>query len=327
MTSVPKKRLEIPDLGDDDDEDDLLDPAAEQGSAAGSPEASEPRPARVDRGENPALVLDGISMTFKVSSNNAELQGKLPWHKRIVYGAVRREPRVSVYALERFSLVVGTGESLGVVGRNGSGKTTLSRIIAGKLTPTTGQVWARSTPQMLGVSPALVPSISGRQNIILGCLAMGMPRAEVRARLPEIEEAAGLGEAIHLPMETYSSGMGGRLRFAIATSKNPDILVLDEALNTGDAQFRDRSKARMEKLREQAGAVVLVSHNAKQITSSCTRVLWLDAGRVIADGETEDTMYNYRKYNWLLAKQRLQEAEEFIMGLRREYRGVEVVRG
>ncbi|HRO30937.1 MULTISPECIES: ABC transporter ATP-binding protein [Micrococcaceae] len=323
MTSAPKKRLEMPEADDDDDEDDLLDPSGDQDTAAAAERAVPPA---VDRGENPALVLDGISMTFKVSSTKKELQGRLPWHKRIVYGAVRREPRVSVYALEQFSLVVGTGESLGVVGRNGSGKTTLSRIIAGKLTPTTGQVWARSTPQMLGVSPALVPSISGRQNIILGCLAMGMPRSEVMARLPEIEESAGLGDAIHLPMETYSSGMGGRLRFAIATSKNPDILVLDEALNTGDAQFRDRSKARMEKLREQAGAVVLVSHNAKQITSSCTRVLWLDAGRVIADGETEETMYHYRKYNWLLAKQRLEEAEEFIMGLRRDYRPVEVVR-
>lgn len=323
MTSVPKKRLEMPEDVDDDDEDDLTDPADDAGRA---PEAAEPPVAHVDRGDNPALVLDNISMTFKVSSTKAELQGKLPWHKRIVYGAVRREPRVSVYALEQFSLVVGTGESLGVVGRNGSGKTTLSRIIAGKLSPTTGQVWARSTPQMLGVSPALVPSISGRQNIILGCLAMGMHRSEVLARLPEIEESTGLGDAIHLPMETYSSGMGGRLRFAIATSKDPDILVLDEALNTGDAQFRDRSKARMERLREQAGAVVLVSHNAKQITSSCTRVLWLDAGRVIADGETEETMYNYRKYNWLLAKQRLEEAEEFIMGLRRQYRRMEIVR-
>ncbi|MDI3330526.1 MAG: ABC transporter ATP-binding protein [Micrococcus sp.] len=326
MTSVPKKRLEMSDVDDDDDEDDQLDPSEGRTASAGDADETAAEVAPADRGANPALVLDGISMTFKVASAKAELQGRLPWHKRIVYGAVRREPRVSVYALEQFSLVVGTGESLGVVGRNGSGKTTLSRIIAGKLTPTTGQVWARSTPQMLGVSPALVPSISGRQNIILGCLAMGMPRAEVMARLPEIEEAAGLGDAIHLPMETYSSGMGGRLRFAIATSKNPDILVLDEALNTGDAQFRDRSKARMEKLREQAGAVVLVSHNAKQITSSCTRVLWLDAGRVIADGETEDTMYNYRKYNWLLAKQRLEEAEEFIMGLRRQYRRVEIVR-
>lgn len=326
MTSVPKKRLEVPEVDDDDDEDDLLDPAEEKGPEAGEPAGADHSAVTIDRSANPALVLDGISMTFKVASTKAELQGRLPWHKRIVYGAVRREPRVSVYALEQFSLVLGTGESLGVVGRNGSGKTTLSRIIAGKLTPTTGQVWARSTPQMLGVSPALVPSISGRQNIVLGCLAMGMPRSEVMARLPEIEESAGLGDAIHLPMETYSSGMGGRLRFAIATSKNPDILVLDEALNTGDAQFRDRSKARMERLREQAGAVVLVSHNAKQITSSCTRVLWLDAGRVIADGETEDTMYNYRKYNWLLAKQRLEEAEEFIMGLRRQYRRVEIVR-
>ena len=323
MTSVPKKRLDVPALDDDDDDDDLTDPAGEESAGTGP---DRPAPVPVDRGQNPALVLDDISMTFKVSSTKEELQGKLPWHKRIVYGAVRREPRVSVHALERFSLVVGTGESLGVVGRNGSGKTTLSRIIAGKLTPTTGQVWARSTPQMLGVSPALVPSISGRQNIILGCLAMGMPRSEVMTRLPEIEESTGLGDAIHLPMETYSSGMGGRLRFAIATSKNPDILVLDEALNTGDAQFRDRSKARMEKLREQAGAVVLVSHNAKQITSSCTRVLWLDAGRVIADGGTEETMYNYRKYNWLLAKQRLDEAEEFIMGLRSKYRPVEIAR-
>ncbi len=275
---------------------------------------------QIDHTNRPALVLDRVSMTFKTESTRQEVAQNLPWYKRTLYTVVRRQPRVRIRALRELSIVVGEGESLGVVGRNGSGKSTLSKVICGKLMPTTGEVWAKGTPMMLGVNAALVSAISGRQNIILGCLALGMSRDEIDTRLPEIEESTGLGTAIHLPISTYSSGMSARLRFAIATSRNPEVLVIDEALNVGDAQFRERSQQRMQELRDQAGAVVLVSHNAKTITNSCSRVLWLHNGVAVADGEAEHVMYQYRRYNYLLGKQRLDKAERHLRDVASTYR-------
>lgn len=263
-----------------------------------------------DAGE-PSLVLDGVSMDYKVHSVNEGIAHRLPWYKKLVYGLIRRRPRVTVRALKEISLVVPKGQSLGVVGRNGSGKSTLSQIIAGKLTPTTGTVWASGTPTMLGVNAALIPALSGRENIVLGGLALGMSRRDIEARMPEIVESVGLEKAIDLPIDTYSSGMGARLRFAIATIRDPEVLVIDEALNTGDAQFRERSRRRMEELKANAGCVILVSHSEKVIAASCDRVLWLHDGEQVADGPTDDVLYQYRRYNWLLSKQRVGEAERW----------------
>ena len=192
---------------------------------------------------------------------------------------------VTVQALNELSLVVERGESVGIIGRNGSGKSTLMKIISGQSKPTSGAVYASSTPIMLGVNAALVQDLSGDQNVILGCLAMGMSRAEVDEKYNSIVELSGLEKSIHLPMKSYSSGMASRLRFAIAASVDPEILLVDEALNTGDAQFGDRSKLRMDELREQAGCVFLVSHSLDTIKSMCTRVIWLDKGDLIMDGE------------------------------------------
>lgn len=268
---------------------------------------------------DPALVLDRVSMTFKVPTARRESAAKLPPLKRIVYGAIRRNPMATVHALRELSLVVREGESLGLIGRNGSGKSTLSNIISGKLVPTTGEVWASGQPMLMGVNAALVPAISGRQNIVLGCLAMGMTREDIDARLPEIEEAAGLGSSIHLPIETYSSGMSARLRFAIATSRSPEVLVIDEALNVGDAQFRERSQRRLAQLREEAGCVVLVSHNAKTVTDTCQRVLWLDHGSVVTEGDPEETMSLYTRYNGLLGRQDLSGAARMLESIQAEH--------
>ncbi|MDO5503886.1 MAG: ATP-binding cassette domain-containing protein [Actinomycetia bacterium] len=270
-----------------------------------------PKVHQVPDGGEPSLVLDGVSMNYKVHSVNEGIAQRMPWHKKLVYGLIRRRPRVTVRALKEISLVVPKGQSLGIVGRNGSGKSTISQIISGKLTPSTGAVWANGTPTMLGVNAALIPALSGRENIVLGGLALGMSRKEIEARIPEIVESVGLQKAIDLPIDTYSSGMGARLRFAIATIRDPEVLVIDEALNTGDAQFRERSRRRMEELKANAGCVILVSHSEKVIAASCDRVLWLHDGEQVADGPTDDVLYQYRRYNWLLSKQRVGEAERW----------------
>ncbi|MET3919901.1 ABC transporter ATP-binding protein [Arthrobacter sp. UYEF20] len=209
---------------------------------------------------------------------------------------------VTVHALNELSLVVERGESVGIIGRNGSGKSTLVKIISGQSKPTSGAVYASSTPIMLGVNAALVQDLSGDQNVILGCLAMGMSRAEVDEKFSSIVELSGLEKSIHLPMKSYSSGMASRLRFAIAASVDPEILLVDEALNTGDAQFGDRSKLRMDELREQAGCVFVVSHSLDTIKDMCTRVVWLDKGDLIMDGDTDVAVKAYQEFTRHLSK-------------------------
>ncbi|NQD89759.1 ABC transporter ATP-binding protein, partial [Paenarthrobacter sp. CM16] len=200
------------------------------------------------------------------------------------------------------SLVVERGESVGIIGRNGSGKSTMMKLISGQVAPTHGAVYASSTPVLLGVNAALVPELSGDQNVVLGCLAMGMTREQIDARFDSIVEVSGLDSAIFLPMKTYSSGMASRLRFAIAASVNPEILLVDEALNTGDAQFNNRSKARMDELRAQAGCVFIVSHGLDTIRDMCSRVIWLDKGELIMDGPAEDVTATYKDFSSNLSR-------------------------
>ncbi|UBH24154.1 ATP-binding cassette domain-containing protein [Micrococcus porci] len=267
-----------------------------------------------------ALVLDRVSMTYRVPSSAADSVAALPAWRRGLARALRQPPRVPVHALHEMTLGLEQGRTLGLVGRNGSGKSTLSQIIAGKLAPSTGRVLATATPMMLGVNAALVPAMSGRQNIVLGCLALGMAKDEVMAKTPEIAASTGLGEAIDLPIETYSSGMSARLRFAIATSRDPEVLVIDEALNVGDSQFRARAKERMQELKRKAGAVVLVSHDNKTILDSSNKVLWLDKGRPVMEGSPQRVMDRYEQYNEMLAAQKVDEARAFVEDLRTTYR-------
>jgi teichoic acid transport system ATP-binding protein len=208
---------------------------------------------------------------------------------------------VSVTALKELSLVVEHGESIGIIGRNGSGKSTLLKIVGGQIPPTSGAVYATSTPVMLGVNAALIPGLSGDQNIVLGCLAMGMTRQQIDDKYAAIVELSGLEEAIHMPMKSYSAGMASRLRFAIAAAIDPEILIIDEALNTGDAQFKDRTRKRMMELLDKAGTVFLVSHSMSTVLDLCNRAIWIDQGELLADGTPNDVVRSYRLFTQRLA--------------------------
>jgi teichoic acid transport system ATP-binding protein len=159
-------------------------------------------------------------------------------------------------------------------------------------------VWTRGQASLLGVSAAMMSGMSGDQNILLGCLAIGMTPAEIAEEYDAICEFAGIGEFVHMPMSTYSSGMAARLRFAIAAARAPDILLIDEALSTGDARFRRRSEKRILELREQAGTVFLVSHGLGIIRQTCTRAIWLENGRIMTDGDANEVVDAYEaKYD------------------------------
>lgn len=259
----------------------------------------------------PTVAVQGLRMFYRTPSTDTS-HGRRAKVKRAVLNVMGQEPKVTVRALTDISFVANSGEQIGLVGQNGSGKSTLLRIIAGLEKPTKGQVLAESTPVLIGVNAALVPDLPGEENVRLGCLAMGLSPAEAQAAIPDVIELAGLGKSIYLPMRTYSSGMAARLRFAIATAARPHILLIDEALATGDAAFKERSEARMTKLREQAGTVFLVSHAAQTIEESCTRAIWLHHGRLVLDGEAQDVAVRYRKWAWAFAKDKPAEAKQIL---------------
>lgn len=247
-------------------------------------------PTRVDLlGVDPErvnVVLDDVHVVYRV------YEDRRPTLRDVLHG-VRRRHR-AIHAVRGVSLVALRGESIGIVGRNGSGKSTLLQALAGLLPVESGQVYARSQPTLMGVGSALQAMLSGRRNVQLGCLALGMTATEAEAHLDGIVEFAELEEYVDLPISSYSSGMRARLLFAIATAVVPDILVIDEALAVGDEHFRLKSKARLAELRAQAGTVFLVSHALETVAESCTRVVWLERGRIVADGDPDEVVERYR---------------------------------
>ena len=262
--------------------------------------------------KDPAVVLYDVSMVYRVRASAGR-------------GEKSSAKIVEVRALKPMSLIVGHGESVGIVGRNGSGKSTLTKLIAGSILPTTGEVRASSTPVLLGVNAALVPELSGRQNVVLGCLAMGLDEAQIKGKFDSIVELAGLEDSINLPMRTYSSGMSARLRFAIAAAVDPEILMIDEALNTGDAQFRDRTRRRMDELRRNAGCVFLISHSLSTIRQMTNRALWIDNGELLMDGDPGDVTAAYKRFTWLLSKNRKKDADAHRQAFLDRLQKVEIV--
>ena len=216
-------------------------------------------------------------------------------HRPLIRGALRgQRPEARVIeAVRGVTFDVAVGESVGVIGPNGSGKTSLLQATTGLLPLAGGQVLVRSTPAFLGVQAVLRPHLTGWRNIQLGLLAQGLNAAEARDRAGEVAEFTGLDDFLDLRMETYSSGMRARLHFAVATALAPEILLIDEALAVGDREFRDKSAARLDEHRAAAGTVLLVSHNLAEIRRSCSRVIWLQEGLVVADGPTEDVLAAY----------------------------------
>lgn len=242
-----------------------------------------------------SVVVDNASMTYRIRSTSEHLRPDAGrWSRR--FTRVTGSGWATVHALDSLSFVVSRGESVGVIGTNGSGKSTLMKLLTGKIRPTTGEVYATSTPVMLGVNAALVKDLSGQENIRLGCLAMGLTPQQATAKYEMIVELSGLRDSLHLPLRSYSSGMASRLQFAIATAVDPDILIIDEALNTGDAQFRSRTSRRLAEVREQAGCVFLVSHSLGTIRQMCTRVLWIEQGQLLADGDPDWVTAQYAEY-------------------------------
>ncbi|MDR3107440.1 MAG: ABC transporter ATP-binding protein [Bifidobacteriaceae bacterium] len=247
----------------------------------------------------PTMVVDHVHVSYRVFGGRklgASTGYKPSLYRRLFDRATRSVGQVSeIHAIRGVSFVAHQGESIGIVGRNGAGKSTLLRAIAGLMPYSEGAVYAGGQCALLGVNAALLTALTGQRNIMLGGLALGLTRAEVRQRFDSIVEFSGLGEFIHLPMNAYSSGMASRLRFAISTAKVPDILMIDEALSTGDAEFQRRSRDKIMEVQDQAGTVFLVSHSAKAIEAMCERALWLEKGELVMDGPADEVLAAYKE--------------------------------
>ncbi|MDR0626120.1 MAG: ABC transporter ATP-binding protein [Bifidobacteriaceae bacterium] len=247
----------------------------------------------------PTMVVDHVHVRYRVFGGRklgASTGYKPSLYRRLFERATSSVGAVSeVHAVRGVSFVAHEGESIGIVGRNGAGKSTLLRAMAGLMPYSEGAVYARGQCALLGVNAALLTALTGERNIMLGGLALGLTRAEVRARFDSIVEFAGIGDFVRLPMNAYSSGMASRLRFAISTSKVPDILMIDEALSTGDAEFQRRSRDKILEVQELAGTVFLVSHSAKAVEAMCERALWLEKGELVMDGPAGAVLEAYRE--------------------------------
>jgi teichoic acid transport system ATP-binding protein len=238
----------------------------------------------------PVVIVDDVHVEYKVFAT-----GKRPSaaDRRSLKLRAKGKQMRTVHALKGVSFTAYANDSIGVIGTNGSGKSTLMRAIAG-LTPTSrGTIYSQSRPSLLGVGAALLKDLSGERNIILGGLAMGFTMAEIEARYDDVVKFAGLEKFIDLPMRAYSSGMSARLKFAIASMATHEILIVDEALAVGDRTFRQRSEARIRDIRDNAGTVFLVSHSMQSIRDTCSRVIWLDQGTLLMDGEPDEVIKAY----------------------------------
>ncbi|MGZ9161348.1 MAG: ABC transporter ATP-binding protein [Candidatus Limnocylindrales bacterium] len=195
------------------------------------------------------------------------------------------------WALRNVSFELVHGESLAIIGPNGAGKSTLLQVLAGIILPSEGSVEVHGhVSSLLTLGAGFDQELSGRENILLAGAFMGLNDTLVRELLPSIVEYADLGQFIDTPIKTYSSGMRARLGFAIATSVDPDILLLDEVLATGDAEFRTKSKARVIELVKAAKGIVLVTHDMAWVEEYCNRAILLEKGRVIVEGAPADVV-------------------------------------
>ncbi|KQT56281.1 MULTISPECIES: ABC transporter ATP-binding protein [unclassified Aureimonas] len=241
-----------------------------------------------------AISLRKASVEFAIyNSRGRSLRSDL---LRRVGGQVKGGHRdsVVVQALRDIDLDLVPGDRLALIGHNGAGKSTLLRVLAGAYEPTSGDAFIDGTvASLIDMSMGMDYELTGRDNIVLRGVFLGMTFAEARAAVPDIADFAELGAYLDLPMRTYSSGMSLRLAFGISTAVRPDIILLDEMISVGDAGFATKAQERIKALISNARILVLASHSADLLRQYCNRGIMLQAGEIVADGPLEDVLSTY----------------------------------
>ncbi|HEU0246201.1 MAG TPA: ABC transporter ATP-binding protein [Gaiellaceae bacterium] len=244
-----------------------------------------------------AIRTEGLSKRYRIG----ELQSTYGTLRDSLAGAARRlvqrdhRPHYEeIWALRDASLEVPEGQVLGVIGRNGAGKSTLLRILTRITTPTSGRAEIRGrVGSLLEVGTGFHPELTGRENVFLNGSVLGMKQREIQGKFDEIVEFAGVEQFIDTPVKRYSSGMSVRLAFAVAAHLEPEILLVDEVLAVGDAEFQRRCLGRMEDLSDSGRTVVFVSHQMQAVSQLCDRAILLEKGSVTLDGPSGDVVAHY----------------------------------
>jgi teichoic acid transport system ATP-binding protein len=236
--------------------------------------------------------VEDVSVTYRTSLDSS------PTLKDTVLKLGRRERIVrEIEALKNVSFEVPEGQVLGVVGANGAGKSTLMRTVAGILPPNSGRVEVHGrVSTLLALGVGFNRKMTGRQNVVLGGLAAGLTRGQMQAKYDEIVAFAELEDFMDMPMRTYSSGMYGRLAFAVAVVMEPEILLIDEALSVGDARFRKKSFAKMRELCGEDRTILLVSHALGSIKELCDSAIWMHKGELRMWDEPDAVVDAYTEF-------------------------------
>lgn len=217
--------------------------------------------------------------------------------RRLFRPSFHRRRVKTIQALQGISFEAVKGEILAVVGVNGAGKSTLLRTIAGIVAPSQGRVEVRGrTSAVLSLGLAFNNALSGRENVLLGGLSLGMSPSQVKERFDAIAAFADIGEFIEYPVSSYSTGMRGRLAFAVASHLDFEVLLIDEALATGDAAFRQKCVARMQELYEREGTVLLVTHSSPTVRAVATRAVWIHDGRIQTIGDPSSVIDEFEAF-------------------------------
>lgn len=244
-----------------------------------------------------AIRFDDVSKRFRRGERFDTLRDLVPY---LLKGLAGRRPAQGLrderdfWALRHVNLEIRQGETVGVIGHNGAGKSTMLKHFARIMWPTEGRIEVNGRlSALIEVGAGFHPDLTGRENVFLNGVILGMSRAEIARKFDEIVEFAGLAPFIDTPIKRYSSGMFARLGFAVAAHLDPDILVIDEVLSVGDMLFQQKSLQKMRSIATSGATVVFVSHNLRAVTDICQRSLLLDAGQVVADGPTPQVIQAY----------------------------------
>lgn len=236
------------------------------------------------------IRIEEVSRRFRVYPKDARTLKELI----VTRGRGRGE---DVWALSGVALAVERGEAVGLVGRNGSGKTTLLKLIGGIIKPSLGRLDVGGrVASLLELGAGFHPEFTGRENVFLNGALHGLPRAEIRERMDEIVEFAGIGHYVDLPVRTYSAGMYMRLGFAVAAHVDADVLLLDEIFAVGDEEFQRKCFGRISQFKQRGGTIVFVSHDAASVERLCERAVLLRDGLVDFDGATHEAILRYRSH-------------------------------
>src|ERR671933_597884 len=245
----------------------------------------------------PSLAIDvvGLSKRYRIGQMHSAID---TLHDPLMHGLrtlrTGRGPREYIWALDDVSFEVREGEVLGIIGRNGAGKTTLLRILSRITEPTRGHADVTGrVGSLLEVGTGFHPELTGRENVFLNGAILGMRRSEIARKFDEIVEFAGIEQFLDTPVKRYTSGMFVRLAFSVAAHLEPEILIVDEVLAVGDAEFQKRCLGKMESFGQSGGTVLFVSHSMPTIARLCPRLVLLDRGRVVEDGPAERVIGRY----------------------------------